>query len=915
MNSSTNGEYGILVSDGGEMKIHKGSLVTAKNASNHYTFIVRSGATIEITGSTIKECGYDNNVEDLGLYIQTNNALIDNSVITSNHYGLFAVYANITLTNSSITNNTGHGAYLLGSHESEIHNNNLSANSGYGIATIKSTANLADMTLNGNHMDGIGSLWSNLTLMNVTSINNWRLGILAQSTNATFTEGRFQNNTMCDVYLTGHNGTSMTGPADVELLDTIFDTHHLHDHTCSINASFHVNLEARWSASNQRISDATIQLFNNSYTGGGLAYEGIGGLIENVLVRTLMENGSVSLAFTPHTLVASKNTWKGEVEANITRPGQLFTVYVDNMVPLVNITAPSDGSLLNDTEVVVQGTAWDFDGISEILVSFNNGPWLQVVGTDNWFINRQLSDGVWNATVIARDNYNFEGTASVGFKIDTMPPQIMFTAPNDGFVTNSLNLTLFGRTEENAQVWINDEEVIPSNGIFSYTSDLVEGINEFTARAVDLAGNWNQSTLTILRDTAEPILNVTSPEDHTVTNRSNVTVTGTVIDGAGVRVDGEDYMLVSGKFNATATLDEGDNGILVEAWDDAGNIAMATVHVIRDTIAPVITLEILSNLTHVPAHFMTNRVLFTVNGSVNEQASVFLDGVETPVEKGVFSGNVTLTEGMNLVIVEAVDLAGNRNQTWFEILLDIRPPYITIDNPSEGDRMGSGQVNLYGTASDDNNLTEVMFRVDGGQWKTPTGLGSWYTTLSLDPGVHIIEARAVDITGNVAVISVNFTITKLTDTTPPEIRIESPLPDEVVRGKIVIVKGSAVDDTGVAIVMASLDNETWINCEGLTFWSVSFNFSTGTHTVFIKAVDLHGNENVTRVSFTVKEAQISDGQSTFNFAVISLILILVIIFVGGYMAMSIGKEKKKLKKFEKRSRGLDEESLDTDSEE
>ena len=44
MNSSTGGEFGIVVDAGGALRVHKGSVITATNGANHFTFEVLADA-------------------------------------------------------------------------------------------------------------------------------------------------------------------------------------------------------------------------------------------------------------------------------------------------------------------------------------------------------------------------------------------------------------------------------------------------------------------------------------------------------------------------------------------------------------------------------------------------------------------------------------------------------------------------------------------------------------------------------------------------------------------------------------------------------------------------------------------------------------------------------------------------------
>jgi hypothetical protein len=77
-----------------------------------------------------------------------------------------------------------------------------------------------------------------------------------------------------------------------------------------------------------------------------------------------------------------------------------------------------------------------------------------------------------------------------------------------------------------------------------------------------------------------------------------------------------------------------------------------------------------------------------------------------------------------------------------------QPPAIAILTPAEGDSLFSYPVQVTGTASDpDNDLDEILVRINGGAWQNATGTENWNIDLPLTFGNWKIEAKAVDAQG------------------------------------------------------------------------------------------------------------------------------------------------------------------------
>lgn len=117
--------------------------------------------------------------------------------------------------------------------------------------------------------------------------------------------------------------------------------------------------------------------------------------------------------------------------------------------------------------------------------------------------------------------------------------------------------------------------------------------------ASDYDGNAaTQKNITFKIDTVPPVLNITSPAEGLVTNKSSCIVSGTTNDvtsspcSVTIKLNGGAAESVTvnddGSFTKTLTLTNGNNTITIVSTDSAGKPTTVIRQVTLDTTAPVI---------------------------------------------------------------------------------------------------------------------------------------------------------------------------------------------------------------------------------------------------------------------------------------------------------------------------------------
>lgn len=245
---------------------------------------------------------------------------------------------------------------------------------------------------------------------------------------------------------------------------------------------------------------------------------------------------------------------------------------------------------LTEHNITVNG---DFYMVYRQTVANPNSPGL---ATDENGVNAKRSyqgvSGAWSPSPAEEGNYMIRARVSY----EVVGPVI--TSPEAGLVTNEPQFTVEGTASPTTTIELqqNGEEagsaVVEEDGKFAIETELTEGSNEFIAVSVLKDRVTGQSQpVTVILDTAKPVLTIDSPINGGKTNRETVTVQGTIADENldYVRVNGQAATVSNGKYSKRILLDEGLNEIIVEASDKAGNSESKTVTVTADYNAPEIS--------------------------------------------------------------------------------------------------------------------------------------------------------------------------------------------------------------------------------------------------------------------------------------------------------------------------------------
>ena len=338
---------------------------------------------------------------------------------------------------------------------------------------------------------------------------------------------------------------------------------------------------------------------------------------------------------------------------------------------------------------------------------------------------------------------------------DTAAPVIEIAQPPSGSSLSKTPIVVTGSLRDAGPIAafsLNGAPVALQANRFSIEVPLKTGENVLSFSATDAAGNTAEVRRTILLDQTAPEWTITSPVPGRPVSSKMIDLTGRVVDAissvASVAVNGIKIVpTASGDFTTTLPLNvEGENRFDFIATDAAGNQAVTSLTVIRDTRPP--DLRILEpaagGYTDEPALLLAG----TVADRGSSVASLTVNGTAVPIQAGRFKTILALNEGENVVQVAATDAAGNIRTLSRKVILDTHPPKIVIESPPAGARVSSSAIILSGIVADPNPI--VSLTLNG--TPMPATRGAFKYPVVLSPGSNTFLFSATDAAGNVGTI-------------------------------------------------------------------------------------------------------------------------------------------------------------------
>jgi hypothetical protein len=455
-------------------------------------------------------------------------------------------------------------------------------------------------------------------------------------------------------------------------------------------------------------------------------------------------------------------------------------------------------------------------------------------------------------------NNHPEYSVTVLLHKDTAAPQLNLIAPAASLnVRNSVVVQGVCESGLNVSVALNGTayDLPCTNGAFASTiptSTLPDGTIALLASQIDAAGNRTQTTRSIIKDTAVPVLTITSPA-AAATVSAQATLSGSCESGLSVQIEGTGVLAPvaancsSGAYSAPVvfTSGAGSKAVSVTQTDAAGNIGSVSRSFNRVAdAAPVITIT-------APAANTVFQNMLTVSGTCQTGLTISFSGsgwsspATTTCANGMFSANIGFTagDGLKNIIASQTNSSGVTGSGSRGFIRDLTAPVLTIASPA-ANSLARTSLTLSGAC--ENGIT-VQISGAGAAAASSTsctnGVYSAAVTLSSGEGNKVLQVGQTDAAGNAATVSRTF----VRDSVAPALTIASPaagassdtgltITGACESGFAVVVSGSGVASS---ISQACAANAYSLN--------VTFSSGDGVKTVQISQTDSAGNTaNVSR---------------------------------------------------------------------
>ena len=239
---------------------------------------------------------------------------------------------------------------------------------------------------------------------------------------------------------------------------------------------------------------------------------------------------------------------------------------IDTTPPEIKIMPLED--FTNKKKILVKGEVQDSSGIA--LLSIND----ELVEIQNNSFEKEitLEEGENEILIIAIDKVGNKAEMKILIVCDTLPPQVKVASLPS--LTNQKEILLKGEVTDSsgiASLTINNEMVKIQNGSFEKEITLEEGENEILIIAIDKASNKKEMKIQVVCDTIPPEIVCFIPGK---VYSEYLSIEGVIRDENTVKnftINKKEIVLRENTFQYTLPLLEGNNVIVIEAEDNAGN--------------------------------------------------------------------------------------------------------------------------------------------------------------------------------------------------------------------------------------------------------------------------------------------------------------------------------------------------------
>ena len=525
---------------------------------------------------------------------------------------------------------------------------------------------------------------------------------------------------------------------------------------------------------------------------------------------------------------------------------------VDTVNPQVVIIEPENDSYHDNSTVMIGWNSTDDRCVDHIEI-YLDGSLVAISYDWEGSIPVNMSDGNHTVCVRAYDLASNTGEATITVHVDTTPPSVEITYPENDTYHNSTSLYIRWSATDNFgvekfEIYVDDEKYVELDGSYSeYCLSLSDGQHEIVIMAYDIMNHTSMDRVFVKIDTVPPSINIYEPQNNSFVSKE-FTIKWDASDNFEIvlfRIYLNDSPIAELPGNTTeyniSVLESGDYIVEVVAIDAVDLASSSRIIVSIDDVPP----ELVFNHDNYTV-FVENLVVISWESSDNYGVAERYIRVDDNSYVEIYKDNISLDldDGQHIVRVRIVDVAGNYVEKCLVFYIDTGPPSITILSPENNSFHGENTLVISWRATDQCGISHTRINIDGDEYT----VYNESIRVTLAEGKHRITITTYDMANR----SASDTIMVFVDLTPPTITILAPANNSRHRCEVE-VSWETTDNFGEISRVELYTNDSLRSIINGANGSEILVLDPGRYTITLKAYDMANNSDVKNITiFVVK---------------------------------------------------------------
>ncbi|MFW3145953.1 MAG: hypothetical protein ACMUIE_03990 [Thermoplasmatota archaeon] len=523
---------------------------------------------------------------------------------------------------------------------------------------------------------------------------------------------------------------------------------------------------------------------------------------------------------------------------------QIETIY---SIDMINIGSPEEGGWLTWNNVEI---AWEIDErfpVEKLELVMDD----DVILMDNEDRSAavHLNDGYHDIEIRSFEKMGWMINASLDLKVDTTPPEISMASPVNGSAISNPLVKFRWEIEDamalhSASYRLDDGDWTDQEDPRSMKFDelMSSGEHKLEVKASDEAG-WTSGYLSEFTIGSDRHRCIVIPESDVITMYHTVDVAWSVPSWFQLSHSEISMRETGAKFNVTGLNkmqvfleEDGPNTMRLRFYDLFGNYYEEGRVLIKDTERPA--LNILDKRPYVTVKDPLVEWRATDEYGISH-FKYRLDSEDWSDDQTKNSAQLNgLEEGKHILLVIAVDNAGNKALADWEFTVDTTPPQVRLTAPPQGKVVRGPVVAIEWDVSDPAGITDLFITMDGVNTLYESRGGKDFI---LDFGEHVMNFSVSDNAGN----SFHEERSFLVDNDKPDLTWGMLTP-RYSTSSVIILRWEEVEDTWVTERTLSIDD---IHIEELTANETVIEVEEGEHRIEVTVTD--AASRTSSISWTV----------------------------------------------------------------